>query len=162
MAPASAGSARPTRGSATSCLNGSHRSSGSGFGPRGCNCWMSTELAGDRPAAGPPGVEPMAPRRFRVRRVTREIHDTVTLDIEPSDQAEEFLFSAGQFNMLYLFGLGEVPISISSDPAHPRVLAHTVRAVGPVTNALCRLKRGQMLGVRGPFGGCWPLREAVG
>ena len=123
---------------------------------------MSTELAGDRPAAGPPGVEPMAPRRFRVRRVTREIHDTVTLDIEPSDQAEEFSFAAGQFNMLYLFGLGEVPISISSDPAHLRVLAHTVRAVGPVTNALCRLKRGQVLGVRGPFGSCWPVREAVG
>ena len=104
----------------------------------------------------------MAPRRFRVRRVTREIHDTVTLDIEPSDQAEEFSFAAGQFNMLYLFGLGEVPISISSDPAHLRVLAHTVRAVGPVTNALCRLKRGQVLGVRGPFGSCWPVREAVG
>ena len=119
------------------------------------------ELADDRPAA-PPGVEPMVPRPFFVRRVTREIHDTVTVDVEPVEQAGEFSFAAGQFNMLYLFGLGEVPISISSDPAKPRVLAHTVRAVGPVTNALCRLKRGEVLGVRGPFGSGWPLREAVG
>jgi len=119
------------------------------------------ELAGDRPVA-PPGVEPMVPRPFFVRRVTREIHDTVTVDVEPVEQAGEFSFAAGQFNMLYLFGLGEVPISISSDPAKPRVLAHTVRAVGPVTNALCRLKRGEVLGVRGPFGSGWPLREAVG
>ena len=119
------------------------------------------ELAGDRPAA-PPGVEPMVPRPFFVRRVTREIHDTVTVDVEPVEQAGEFSFAAGQFNMLYLFGLGEVPISISSDPAKPRVLAHTVRAVGPVTNALCSLKRGEVLGVRGPFGSGWPLREAVG
>ena len=104
----------------------------------------------------------MAPRLFRVRRMTREIHDTVTLHVEPAERGGEVSFAAGQFNMLYLFGLGEVPISISSDPAEPRVLAHTVRAVGPVTNALCRLKRGQMLGVRGPFGSGWPLREAVG
>ena len=120
------------------------------------------ELAGDRPAAAPACVEPMAPRLFRVRRITREIHDTVTLHVEPAERDGEVSFAAGQFNMLYLFGLGEVPISISSDPAEPRVLAHTVRAVGPVTNALCRLKRGQMLGVRGPFGSGWPLQEAVG
>jgi NAD(P)H-flavin reductase len=104
----------------------------------------------------------MAPRPFRVRRITREIHDTVTLDIEPAAGAAAFSFAAGQFNMLYLFGLGEVPISISSDPAEPLVLAHTVRAVGPVTNALCRLRRGQVLGVRGPFGSGWPLLGAAG
>jgi NAD(P)H-flavin reductase len=104
----------------------------------------------------------MAPRPLRVRRVTRENHDTVTLDFEPAEHAEAFSFAAGQFNMLYLFGLGEVPVSISSDPAESRALAHTVRAVGSVTSAMCRLKRGQVLGVRGPFGSCWPLREAVG
>ncbi len=104
----------------------------------------------------------MAPRPFRVRRTTREIHDTVTLEVEPADDAGEFSFAPGQFTMLYLFGHGEVPISISSDPARPRVLAHTVRAVGPVTDALCRLRRGEVLGVRGPFGSGWPLRDAAG
>jgi NAD(P)H-flavin reductase len=140
---------------------------------------MFTAPASDRldgPAGAGAGAgsvldaEPMAPRPFRVRRVAREIHDTVTLDVEPADGAGAGrravagfpAFAPGQFNMLYLFGVGEVPISISSDPAEPRVLRHTVRAVGPVTNALCRLRRGQVLGVRGPFGTGWPLDEAAG
>jgi NAD(P)H-flavin reductase len=55
-----------------------------------------------------------------------------------------------------------VPISISGDPAHPEILVHTVRAVGTVTNPLCKLKRGDILGVRGPFGSSWPVTEAVG
>ncbi|MFN4217858.1 MAG: FAD/NAD(P)-binding protein [Candidatus Bipolaricaulia bacterium] len=71
-------------------------------------------------------------------------------------------FAPGQFNMLYLFGMGEVPISISGDPAHPDIVVHTVRAVGTVTKALCRLKRGEVVGVRGPFGSSWPMTEAVG
>ncbi|MCS6903682.1 MAG: FAD/NAD(P)-binding protein, partial [Candidatus Bipolaricaulota bacterium] len=70
-------------------------------------------------------------------------------------------FAPGQFNMLYLFGVGEVPISISGDPAQPEVLVHTVRAVGAVTKAICALKRGEVVGVRGPFGSGWPLTEAV-
>jgi NAD(P)H-flavin reductase len=64
--------------------------------------------------------------------------------------------------MVYVFGVGEVPISISGDPGHPNPLVHTVRAVGTVTTAVCRLKRGDILGVRGPFGSEWPVAEAEG
>jgi NAD(P)H-flavin reductase len=71
-------------------------------------------------------------------------------------------FAPGQFCMLYAFGVGEVPISISGDPARPGVLAHTVRAVGPVSAALAALRRGAVAGVRGPFGVGWPLRDAEG
>jgi NAD(P)H-flavin reductase len=39
---------------------------------------------------------------------------------------------------------------------------HTVRSVGMVTAALCRMRRGQWAGVRGPFGSGWPLAEARG
>ena len=59
--------------------------------------------------------------------------------------------------MLYAFGAGEVPISISGDPAAPGTLVHTIRAVGNVTRVICRLKKGEMLGVRGPFGAPWPV-----
>jgi NAD(P)H-flavin reductase len=38
--------------------------------------------------------------------------------------------------MLYVFGVGEVPISISGDPGTPEILAHTIRTVGAVTRAL--------------------------
>ena len=71
-------------------------------------------------------------------------------------------FAAGQFNMLYVFGVGEVPISISGNPENPETLLHTVRAVGTVTKAICSQTPGDFLGVRGPFGTRWPVEEAVG
>jgi len=108
------------------------------------------------------GTDPMLPQLYRVRRKRREIHDTFTLELEPADGAGVLRFTAGQFNMLYAFGVGEVPISISGDPARPEVLVHTVRRAGVVTQALCALKRGDVVGVRGPFGHGWPLEEAAG
>jgi NAD(P)H-flavin reductase len=71
-------------------------------------------------------------------------------------------FTAGQFNMLTALGVGEVPISMSGDPAEPGRLVHTIRAVGPVSTALSRLARGGLLGIRGPFGAGWPMSEAPG
>jgi NAD(P)H-flavin reductase len=71
-------------------------------------------------------------------------------------------FAAGQFNMLTALGVGEVPISMSGDPAEPERLVHTIRAVGPVSTALTRLARGGLLGIRGPFGAGWPMSEAPG
>jgi NAD(P)H-flavin reductase len=62
--------------------------------------------------------------------------------------------------MLYSFGIGEVPISVSGDSGGP--LVHTVRAVGAVTEAICTAKRGAVLGVRGPFGNSWPVEAAAG
>lgn len=71
-------------------------------------------------------------------------------------------FRPGQFTMLYVFGVGEVPISISGDPARSDVLVHTVRAVGTVTRAMAALKLGSTVGVRGPFGSAWPVEQARG
>lgn len=100
----------------------------------------------------------MTPRFLEVRRVIRETADTVTLQLhDPAARA----FKAGQFNMLYLFGGGEVAISMSGEPARPGKLEHTVRAVGSVTKPLAELRRGAMVGVRGPFGSSWPLEEAA-
>jgi len=55
-----------------------------------------------------------------------------------------------------------VPISISGDPSRPRTLVHTTRAVGTVTRRMRQLKRGDALGVRGPFGTSWPIEAARG
>jgi len=104
----------------------------------------------------------MVPSPFRVQRVRKETYDTFTLELEPANGADGFPFAAGQFNMLYAFGVGEAPISISGDPTKPQTLVHTVRAVGAVTQAICKLKRGDVLGVRGPVGNHWPVEEAVG
>jgi NAD(P)H-flavin reductase len=94
-----------------------------------------------------------------IQRVVRESSDTVTFLL---DAGRGFAFAPGQFNMLYAFGAGEVPISISGDPARPEQLVHTVRAIGSVTRTLCARRRGTCVGVRGPFGSAWPLEEARG
>ena len=109
-----------------------------------------------------PAVHPMIPLPFSVRTKRRERHDTVTLTLDARDRPGGFAFAPGQFNMLYVFGVGEVPISMSGDPARPHDLVHTVKAVGAVTEALCRMRKGDVVGVRGPFGNPVPLHEARG
>ena len=64
--------------------------------------------------------------------------------------------------MLWVFGVGELPISISGDPADSKSLTYTVRSVGPATQALVNRQPGQSLGVRGPFGAGWPIEQAQG
>lgn len=105
---------------------------------------------------------PMVPQPYRVRAMRGETADTFTVELEPDRHSHPLAFAAGQFNMLYAFGVGEVPISISSSPLHPEVLMHTTRAVGAVTAAMSRLKTGEALGVRGPFGSSWPVEELAG
>lgn len=107
-------------------------------------------------------INPMIPRNFTVERVKEETHDTFTLDLRLTNGTGDFPFRSGQFNMLYVFGLGEVPISISGDPANSDTLIHTIREVGSVTKGLRSLKEGDCLGVRGPFGTSWPIEEAQG
>jgi NAD(P)H-flavin reductase len=104
----------------------------------------------------------MMPRPFLVQKVKRETSDTFTLTLTAADDARDFPFAPGQFNMLYAFGVGEAPISISGDPDQPATLVHTIRAVGNVTRVLCALKPGEMLGVRGPFGTSWPVGQVQG
>ncbi len=107
-------------------------------------------------------ADPMLPQAYRVLKNRRETGDTFTLALEPADGGEVMNFAPGQFNMLYQFGVGEVPISISSDPAERKQLLHTIRAVGSVTNVMRQLKRGDVIGVRGPFGSSWPVEQAEG
>ena len=88
--------------------------------------------------------------------------DTYRLRFVDEQVRRSYRFAAGQFNMVYLFGVGEVAISIVSDPDEPESLDHTIRAVGRVTKAIARLQPGDELGIRGPFGQGWPLDGALG
>ncbi len=108
----------------------------------------------------PSASDPMRPVPFRVRGARREMKDTVTLELTPGRGG--FAFAPGQFNMLYAFGIGEVPISISGNPGKRGTLVHTLKAVGAVTKALCAAKKGDVIGVRGPYGTSWPVDSAAG
>jgi anaerobic sulfite reductase subunit B len=99
------------------------------------------------------------PRPFRVVARRQETHDTWTLKLEPV-AGRSLEVAAGQFAMLYAFGTGEVPISVSGAPGGP--LVHTVRAVGAITEAICGSMPGAALGVRGPLGNEWPIEAAAG
>ncbi|HXJ78601.1 MAG TPA: FAD/NAD(P)-binding protein [Candidatus Methylomirabilis sp.] len=109
-----------------------------------------------------PSPASLLPRFVPVRRVRRELRDTWTLELDAGVPDGVAPFQPGQFNMIYAFGVGEVAISISGDPARPDSLAHTVRSVGAVTRAITSVKKGGVLGLRGPFGNAWPVAEAEG
>jgi len=119
-----------------------------------------------RTAAEPvPGAadaaDAMQPQLYRIKQFRSETHDTFTVELRPEGGAAPRPWLPGQFNMVYVFGVGEIPISISGDPASP-VLVHTTRSVGRVTKAMARLKAGDVIGVRGPYGVPWPLEAARG
>jgi NAD(P)H-flavin reductase len=108
-------------------------------------------------------IDPMLPLPALIRRVVWETDDTFTLLIEPTTHnGSSFEFEPGQFNMLYAFGMGESAISISSDPRKSKLIAHTIHRVGIVTTAFSQLKRGDTIGLRGPFGSRWPVEEIEG
>ena len=104
----------------------------------------------------------MRPSRYLVAARIEETYDTVTLLLRPVDDPIQ-VPRPGQFTMLYAFGVGEVPVSVSGIGDAPgQVLVQTIRAVGAVTRALCAATPGDMIGVRGPFGTDWGVSGAAG
>jgi NAD(P)H-flavin reductase len=121
----------------------------------------AAESVGKLPPAESPSADPMLPSAYRVSEKRQELDDTWTLELEPTGE-DVGEFRPGQFAMLYAFGAGEVPISVSGGLDGKGRLTHTVRAVGAATRAICACEPGDSLGVRGPFGSEWPLAEAEG
>jgi anaerobic sulfite reductase subunit B len=111
-----------------------------------------------------PELQPVGafvPLPFRVAERRQDTVDTWTLTFEPD--ADGFAVKPGQFVMVHVWGIGEVPISVSGLPGEagdPIVL--TVRAVGAVSGAICASEAGTLLGLRGPCGNTWPIAEAAG
>jgi NAD(P)H-flavin reductase len=102
----------------------------------------------------------MTPIPHRVVDVVHETRETVTLTLEPVGDAIPPPV-AGQFTMLWAWGAGEVPISVSALPGEGR-LVHTIRDVAGVTKTLCASRPGDVLGVRGPYGRGWDVDAARG
>ncbi|HGE72583.1 TPA: Ni/Fe hydrogenase subunit gamma [Candidatus Poribacteria bacterium] len=99
-----------------------------------------------------------------IEKIKQENDDTRTFSLRfiRKKIRDEFRFKPGQFNMISVFGFGEAPFSISSDPEIKGRFEHTIRRVGTLTNALFGFDEGHVVGVRGPFGNGWPLDKAKG
>jgi len=108
------------------------------------NPWLaqSVEIAGVTPEA--PGVA------------------TYHLRFRDAALARRYQYRAGQFNMLYLPGVGEIAICLSGGADRSGTCDHTIRTAGNVTRALSSLGVAGSLGLRGPYGSCWPLEECAG
>ncbi len=120
-----------------------------------------TAVSGALSESPPPG-NILQPARMRVARVDKETYDTFTLSVVPEEGDQPPRFEPGQFSMLYVAGIGEMPISISGDPENRDKLSYTVRSVGAATFAVVTRKPGDTIGVRGPFGTRWPMNESRG
>ena len=109
-------------------------------------------------------ANPWLAHLVRIRAITPEITDVATYHLEFVDSQQQAAYSCqpGQFNMLYLPGVGEAPISVSGRGLVGDSWAHTVRVAGNTTRALERLGVGGQLGLRGPFGTSWPLEACAG
>jgi NAD(P)H-flavin reductase len=102
------------------------------------------------------------PARIVARRDDTPDIATFTMRFLDADVRRHFRFELGQFNMVYAYGIGEVPISIVSDPDEPQQLQHTIRLAGRVTTAILRWRVGEVFGVRGPYGVGWPVAASRG
>lgn len=116
----------------------------------------SRHVRDDRPALA------LEPCEYTVVGRVRETGSSVTLTLAPA-RTDRVVAAGqpGQFNMLWAFGVGEVPISLSAIDDSGQ-LVHTIRAVGPVSRKLCSARTGDTIGVRGPFGSMWPIGAARG
>lgn len=110
------------------------------------------------------GLETWMPVPARITAVREENFNTRTFQFEivDPDIRQAYRWAPGQFNLIYVPGVGEAAISISSDPAQQGIFSHTIREVGSVTRAVTRLGVGGLVGLRGPFGRPWPMDRLPG
>ena len=85
------------------------------------------------------------------------------IKIDNTESQKAFDFLPGQFVELTVFGLGEAPFSIPSSPNNKDYFQLCIRDIGNVSGALHRMKPGDKIGIRGPFGkGYFPFEKMKG
>jgi len=105
-------------------------------------------------------LETMVPILYRVIEKRVENTNLITLVFEPAGEEKIEPLKPGQFNMIYIFGLGEIPISVSSLLAPYPLITHTIQDVGAISHACCELSIEDEVGIRGPFGNPFPVEDA--
>jgi sulfite reductase subunit B len=106
---------------------------------------------------------PHLPDLAKIEKISQETDTikTFTVKFLKRKLRENFVFIPGQFIQVSVFGVGEAPISFSCSPIGKKHFEFSVRNVGSVTNALFELKKGNTIGIRGPFGNGYPIKKIM-
>ncbi|MEM0217651.1 MAG: FAD-binding oxidoreductase [Candidatus Nezhaarchaeales archaeon] len=104
------------------------------------------------------------PKLAKIVEVTEmtAIEKLFKLQFVNEEDAKSFTFKPGQFVEVNVPGVGESPISICKSPTRPGPLELLIRRIGRVTNAIHKLKPGDVVGIRGPFGNGFPMEKMKG
>jgi sulfhydrogenase subunit gamma (sulfur reductase) len=106
------------------------------------------------------------PIRMSVERIVVEDPErylrTFDLVFQNDEDEKNFEYMPGQFCEWSLLGLGESPFGIASSPTEPGFLRFTVNRTGSVTNEIHHLRRGDVVGIRGPLGNWYPVEKFKG
>ena len=126
---------------------------------------MTTSLINTAPHYAGFAGKLLLPAWAEVVSIKPEAEGVITFALHFTDPEihKRYRWEPGQFNMLYIPGYGEAAISMSSDTESAGgLVVHTLRIAGSVTKAAGRLKVGEVVGLRGPFGTYWPLQSVQG
>ncbi len=106
--------------------------------------------------------ESFIPKQAVIREVIKENEQIRTFRLELMDKTSPFTFSPGQFLMLSVPHYGEAAISISSSPTALPLIDLSIRRAGTLTTAVHAMQTGEQIGIRGPFGKPFPVRDFTG
>ncbi len=111
-----------------------------------------------------PNKNPWAAYSAEIVSVTPDYPEVATYGLRLTDKyaSRDYVCAPGQFNMLYVPGVGEAAISVSGHDPEQQIWWHTIRSAGNVTRAIAQLGVGGHIALRGPFGFAWPLHQAIG
>jgi len=98
----------------------------------------------------------LTPTPAEIINIIPETPDTKTFYFKPKAKLEEP--KPGQFTEIYIPGVGEAPVSVSGMESDG-VIIQTVRSIGTLTEYLFKLGRGDLIGIRGPYGKGWPIEK---
>ena len=84
------------------------------------------------------------PVGVKITDIITETHDTKTFILDKAIDAKP-----GQFVMVWIPGIDEKPFTITEKARH---LAITAKKKGKATSAMHSMKKGDILGIRGPYG----------
>jgi len=84
---------------------------------------------------------------------------TFILELDDPEIRNNWSHIPGQFAMMSISGMGEIPIGIASSPTEKGIISFTVSKIGAVTTELHNMKTSDKIGIRGPIGNGYPFND---